>query len=204
MSEYCDIQAILTHPNKPMRKRLVTAYRRGSVAQEFVPLPGKLVRGDSQQHRIERELHWGTPEDFGQGDYSAAPVCRGNRIELQFETVKGPPLGVFIALRRLGFSVEAGYWEPSAGFCGYLRDDKFDESEIRCWNPACVRRHLDAALVKQFAIDDGRFHYEDKPCDHDGDSLSYSRGRSLEEYFAYLGNSVRANLTIWRALRCDA
>jgi hypothetical protein len=201
MPDYCDIRAVLVHPDKTMRDRLVSSYRRGRVAQEFLPLPAKLL-GDGEQQAIQRELHWGTPEDFGEGECSAAPVGSGDRIELEFETVKAPPLGVFIELLRLGFAIEADYWEPGMGFCGYLRDDRFDESRILCWNPKCIRGHLDAALVNRFEIDDGRFH-DGAACDHHEPSWSISQGRTLEQYFTDRARLLRGELTIWRALRCD-
>lgn len=199
MAEYCEIRGRFRHPVAAMRTRLVTSYRRCRVAQEFLPISKRYLHGE--RYGIRREIRWGTQEEFGQGEYAAAPVRRGDQVELHFETSNGAPLGVFIELRRLGFTVEADYWDPGSGFCGYLRDDTFDESRITCWNPACVRRHLDAAVVKLFGIDDGCF-FGGKACTHGSGSWSYSRGRTLEEYFANRSKLLKKNLKGWeRALR---
>ena len=198
MAEYCDIQARITHDDPKMRQRLIDAYRRCRVGQEFLPLAKRFLR--SERYCVRREIRWGTPEDFGQGEYSAAPVRHKDGIKFVFETVNRPPLGVFIELRRLGFAVEANYWEPSSGICGYLRGDRFDESAIRCWRPACIRRHLDRGLVKLFGMDDGRFHSQSAPCDHDGSPWNYSRGRTIEEYVVDRTKATQGLLVAWEKL----
>jgi hypothetical protein len=194
MPSCCDLWTVLTHPDKTMRDRLVSSYRRGGVAQEFLPVAKRYLHGEA--YARQREAEWGTEEDFGEGECSAAPVCHDDRIELHFETVNGPPLGVFVELRRLGFSVEADYRDPGSGFCGYPCGGRFDESRILCWNPACICRHLDPNLVKLFGIDDGHFH-DGKACSHGSESWSISRGRTLERYFCDRSKITRAHLKGW-------
>lgn len=194
MAEYCEIRGRFRHPEAAMRARLVNSYRRCGVAQEFLPLHRKYLRDEC--YGLRREVSWGTQQDFGQGEFAAAPVRRGDEVELHFETVNGPPLGVFVELRRLGFTIDAHYWDPGSGFCGSLSDDGFDESEIRCWSPACVRRHLDPTLVKVFDIDDGRFH-DGSACSHNAGSWSVSRGRTLEQYFSDRSKNTQPHVEGW-------
>ena len=71
MAEYCDIQARITHDDPKMRQRLIDAYRRCRVGQEFLPLAKRFLR--SERYCVRREIRWGTPEDFGQGLHRVAP-----------------------------------------------------------------------------------------------------------------------------------
>lgn len=190
MPDYCDNRAVIGHHDPEMLQRLVDAYCRCETAQEFLPIAEEFRYGD--EWHDYRESQWGTPEDFGEGVCSAAPVHRDGEVELTFQTVKSPPLRLFITLQYLGFAIDAKYWEPGQGFCGYLCGSNFEEFEILCLKPACVRRHLDPALVRAFAIDNGQFCRAGVQCTHGNEPWSCSLGMDIDEYVAFLG--IRQNI----------
>lgn len=197
MPNWCENILVIGHPDQKMQKRLVGAYKRGKLGQEFLPMPDEYLKdGRSCEWRF---TNWGTKCDFGQGTHGRQPVQRGGRVELRFDTAGSPPLELYLELRRLGFEIEASYYEPGAAFCGRVLNDDHRCFGIDCWNPACVRRFIDPDLVERFAMDDGSLHDEEgEPCDH-GDE-SWMETSSLEESVASRRSFLAMANAMWAAI----
>lgn len=164
MPNWCENVLVVKHNDEKMARRFVRAYKRGKLGQEFLPMPRECGEGDKWHDW--RIANWGTKWDFGQGDDGWAPVRRNDKIEVRFNTAWSPPLGLYLELRRLGFDVDASFYEPGAGVCGRVIGDEIRSFGIDCWNPACVRRFIDRDIVKSFSIDDGSMLDEEDTCGH--------------------------------------
>ena len=178
MPNWCENIVVIGHPDQKMQERLVGAYERGKLGQEFLPMPEEYHK-DARWYDW-RNANWGTKWDFGQGEHGCPPVHRDGRVELRFDTAWLPPFQFYLELRRLGFDIDVSYYEPGVGGCGRIVNDDHRCFGIDCWNPDCVRRFVDPDLVERFAIDEGSRHdEEDGPCAH-GDEQWFDTS-SLEE-----------------------
>lgn len=126
MPNWCENKLILTAPDQAAAERFVVAYNRGEVCNEFVPVsPG------DEDAELQAEL-WGTKWDFGADEYTrviaydpstSSPGSQGPwSVEAIFSTAWCPPIGLYEALVCLGYVVDAMFFEPGVGFCGYYRD----------------------------------------------------------------------------------
>jgi hypothetical protein len=152
MPNWCDNRVFLKHDDPKMLRRAQAAYRRGKFAQAFLPMPAGYLKDQKWVHW--RAYHWGTKWDFGEGDYGRPPAIRDDGIELRFDTAWAPPLPVYLELVRLGYAVDAAYYEPNTEGCGQILGRIYTAVGIDCWKPKCIRHHIDADLVKKFRIDD--------------------------------------------------
>lgn len=152
MPNWCDNIVFLKHDDPKMLRRALAAYRRGKFSQAFLPMPAGYLKGQKWVHW--RACHWGTKWDFGEGEYGRPPATRDDGVELRFDTAWGPPLPVYLELVRLGYGVDAAYYEPNTDSCGRVNGRTYTAVGIDCWKPKCIRRHIDADLVKKFRIDD--------------------------------------------------
>ncbi len=165
MPNWVDNILVIGHPDKEMQKRLLGAYRRGKLGQEFVPMPDEYLKDD--RWHDWRNVNWGTKWDMGEGQYGRPPGQRGDKLELRFDTAWSPPFALYLELHRLGFDIDASYYEANVAGCGRILNNDHRGFGIDCWNPVCVRRFIDPDLVERFAIDDsGHYDEEDDPCDH--------------------------------------
>ena len=76
---------------------------------------------------------WGTKWDFG-GDGGADVDDDGECLTISFDSAWSPPTGIYEALTKQGFVVEACYYESGMAFCGMYTseygDDCYDISNM--------------------------------------------------------------------------
>lgn len=164
MPNWCENVLVVGHADQKMLRRFVRGYKSGNLGQEFVPMPPEFEEGEKWYDW--RIMNWGTKWDFGQGDYGRPPVRRDSKVEVRFDTAWSPPLGFYFELRRLGFEIDASFYEPGVGVCGRVIGDEVRSFGIDCWDPACIRRFVDRDLVEGFSIDDGSMLDEEDTCEH--------------------------------------
>ena len=119
MPNWCSNQATI-HGTKEQILELAGAYERGSVIQNYLPVP------ESVEDKIKyRRNHWGTKWDFGKTEYTADEECDWQvdeegygLVHLRFDTAWSPPIGWYEALNVLDMTVEAYYYEPLMQFYG--------------------------------------------------------------------------------------
>lgn len=172
---WCDNILVLKHADQEMLRRAEAAYLRGKFAQAFLPMPAGYLK--NHESFGWRRYHWGTQVDLGVGDYGRPPASRDGGVELRFDTAWGPPLPLYLELARLGYSVEVAFYEPDSDACGRIDGLNFTAVAIPCWKRRCIRRHIDADLVKRFGID-ATARRERRKCTHG--ETSWSDTRHLE------------------------
>lgn len=166
MPNWCENILIVGHGDQKMLSRFRRGYESGDLGQEFLPMPAEYHK-DEKWHAW-RTTHWGTKWAFGQGDHGWPPVEVDGKVEVRFDTAWSAPFEFYLELRRLGYDINATFYEPGMCLCGGVLDDESRVFSIDCWNPTCVRRFIDRDLVELFAIDDGSLYDDEQGlCEHD-------------------------------------
>ena len=120
MPNWVDNILVIGHPDKEMQKRLLGAYRRGKLGQEFVPMPDEYLKDD--RWHDWRNVNWGTKWDVTPYEWDR----NGNSITLTFDSAWSPPVTLYETLTEEGWYVSAKYHEPGCVFIGKF-EDGFDE-----------------------------------------------------------------------------
>lgn len=113
MPNWCMNQLRIEHDDQAMIQRFEKAFNEERTCSEFLPKPSDIGEG-WWEWCVE---NWGTKWDFGGG--GSPPVrADGNKFVCTFETAWAPPIGLYKELDRLGYRVDATYFEPGIAFCG--------------------------------------------------------------------------------------
>jgi hypothetical protein len=136
----------LSHPDRTMIERAVTAFDAEHFLQEFIPCPQPLLETVSgwsndpeKQAKMEKQQqaniaqfghkdwydwcidNWGTKWDFGNGCDGLPEITQEGdlyTVNLSFDTAWSPPLRAYRKLEEQGFVIHALYDEESTTFCG--------------------------------------------------------------------------------------
>jgi hypothetical protein len=125
MPNWCLNKLTVEHEDGAMVDRFVNAYNAGKACNEFLPMPEGI--GDGWYDWCIN--NWGTKWDIGadvgteKEEWHGLKATRvGNQVTCSFDSAWAPPVGLYEELDKLGFSVDATYFEPGIGFCGIWHD----------------------------------------------------------------------------------
>jgi len=125
MPNWCLNNLTIEHEDGAMVDRFVNAYNAGKACNEFLPMPEGI--GDGWYDWCIN--NWGTKWDIGadvgteKEEWHGLKATRvGNQVTCSFDSAWAPPVGLYAELDKLGFSVDATYFEPGIGFCGIWHD----------------------------------------------------------------------------------
>jgi hypothetical protein len=121
MPNWCANNLTIEHEDSDMVDRFVKAYNEGNTCNEFIPKPENL--GDGWWDWCIN--NWGIKWDIGcENDqaHGLKPTRVGNQVTVTFDSAWAPPLGLYKELDKLGFMVNATYFEPGMAFCGIWHD----------------------------------------------------------------------------------
>jgi len=165
MPNWCNNTLTLTHTEPAMIERAKTAFLDGKLLNEFIPVPKELLNttagragdDDSYEQKLlvfKEELNlkhfgyknwydfcvneWGVKWDVNDGDIMTDSE---HSIKFAFMSPWGPPTQAYEKLSDLGFEIEATYYEPGMGFCGYW-DNSTDESYEITGDAEWVKEHI--------------------------------------------------------------
>lgn len=150
MPNWCNNNLTLEHDDPAMIQRAYDALERGEFLSEFCPVPqdlqitaGRLGDGD-EQRELERKTaenlakygygnwydycvaEWGTKWDVGgQGQSDIHPD--GNLLHTYFDSAWAPPVGAYEKLEKLGFRVNALFYESGMAFAGSYQEGFCEE-----------------------------------------------------------------------------
>lgn len=169
-------RAEIRHKDPAQLNRLLKAYARDGcgVGQEFLPPP---PNGNERTWRI---CNWGNKWDFGDGQNGNPATAVPGGVRLDFDTAWDPPLGIYLELLRQGFEGDALYWEPGNALCGRIEGSVVQDFEIRSRTISEIRKHVDAELIKEFAMEE---YYADEEDEEDDTDLSESSSEPWEAQF---------------------
>ena len=198
MPNYWNNLVTITHADPKLMKRFLQAYGRDKLGQEFLPMPDNFRRDGSAEKW--RSYHWGTNWDFGQQGLEKWPVRRDGIADVYFDSATDVPFAFYLELIRVGFQINVKFNCTDACVCGRLRGSEMDYYEIKCFRPACVRKHVDRELVKDFSLDDGVF--QDGPCTHKK-KASWVTTYDLAYYVSQVRIRDQARADFWRLTIVD-
>ncbi len=121
MPNWCANNLTIEHEDSGMVDRFVKAYNEGNTCNEFIPKPENL--GDGWFDWCVD--NWGTKWDIGcENDqaHGLKPTRVGNQVTVSFDSAWSPPIKLYEELDKLGFMVDATYFEPGMAYCGIWHD----------------------------------------------------------------------------------
>jgi len=125
MPNWCLNKLTVSHDDQAAMDRFVSAYNKGTVCNEFLPMPVDI--GDGWYDWCIN--NWGTKWDVGADEgtekeerYGLKATVVGNEASCSFDSAWSPPIGLYKELVLRGFRVIASYFEPGMGYCGIWKD----------------------------------------------------------------------------------
>jgi hypothetical protein len=118
MPNWCLNNLTVEHDDPAMVDRFEAAYNRGETCNEFIPKPKDI--GDGWFDWCVN--NWGTKWDIGGDSHGLKATRVGNQVSCTFDSAWSPPIGLYEELDRLGFMVDATYFEPGMAYCGIWHD----------------------------------------------------------------------------------
>lgn len=131
MPNWCLNKLTISHENRSKVMQFVRAYKEGKVCDHYLPVP----RTDDGELIIDQTHpdywydwcvnNWGTKWDIGSDNgevHGLNPTIVDNEATMSFDSAWSPPIGLYEELDRLGFMVDATYFEPGMGYCGIWHD----------------------------------------------------------------------------------
>lgn len=132
MPNWCYNTAKISHDNPEMIKRLVDASENDAILQEFIPCPKELLEQNSPapvdvaSENIKKYgasdwytwcvTNWGTKWDFSA---DSIDVFDDNKsVSISFDSAWGPPIEAYAKMAKMGFDIEALFYEPGMCFAG--------------------------------------------------------------------------------------
>lgn len=173
MPNWCLNMIMASHANPKKLQLLVDAYNADRMLDIMVPEPeyarDVTVAGQSDildvqdlaalgdaQMELEKSRYawrlgnWGCKWDVRRSKGDKDIAVEEGSATIWFHSPWLPPLRAYEILRDDGFSIQAYYFEPMTGFCGYADDHQQQYVDIleptREWIGANVPSHIDEAM----------------------------------------------------------
>jgi len=143
MPNWCDNNLYISHPDKKMMKKALTAWNKGKFLSTLVPEPdyktvkvkptfdSSHITGKPQPEFVNpdqawwdwRVQNWGTKWDIGWEDYQDKAELNGDHsMFVNFQSAWSPPTDAYAKLIEMGYSIKAYYFEGGCAFCGKWED----------------------------------------------------------------------------------
>lgn len=173
MPNWCLNMITATHANPKKLQLLVDAYNADRMLDIMVPEPEHerdvtvearsdtldvsdlAALGDAQMELEKsryawRMSNWGCKWDVRRSHGEPNASVEEGSATMRFHSPWQPPLRACEKLREEGFSIQAYYFEPMIGFCGYVDEKQEQHVDIlkttREWIMANVPSHVDEAM----------------------------------------------------------
>ena len=184
MPNWCNNNLVLEHDDPAMITRAYDALERGEFLSEFIPVPEDLqivagsVGDPVEQKELERKTaenvekygygnwydyccgEWGTKWDVGgQGQSDIHPD--GRMLHTSFDSAWSPPVNAYEKLEKLGFRVEAQFYEGGMAFAGTYSDGNCDELNLEGMTADEIEKDY-PDLDECFGISESMREYEEE------------------------------------------
>lgn len=116
MPNDCENKLRISHQDKNMIMRLINALNEEKFLEEFIPTPSEEVEKDWYNWRCE---NWGTKWDIYDMTFE---VIRDDTLYLSFYSAWSPPIEAYFTLIKMGFDINAWYYESGMCFCGIFKN----------------------------------------------------------------------------------
>ena len=181
MPNWCNNSVEIYHTDPAMIERVRTAFNKGALLQEFIPVPEDLhiVAGSvpveqeaahKAKEQANRDTHgyanwydfcvneWGTKWDIGADGNPAQDFPGG--LMLGFDSAWAPPVGAYEKLTAQGFRIRAMYYEPGMAFAGVWDNGDDDYYEYSSMDSKEIADTLPVELDEAFGISESAAEYE--------------------------------------------
>ena len=177
MPNWCSNTVRLTHEDPAMIIRARDALTNGTFFNEFVPVPKQLSETIASS-QTDEELTKTNIEKFGYASWYDFCVnewgtkwdteCHSvdiyedhpDTLEAVFDTAWAPPVPFYEKLERMGFQVEAKYYESGMGFAGMYSEGCDDYYELSGMSAEDVEQKIPEELDAEFGISDNMYEWE--------------------------------------------
>lgn len=156
MPNWCTNNVTLSHTDPNMISRAVKAVKSGNLLKEFISPP--------EDFDYENEWYswntdnWGVKWDVGD-ESSVDYYNEGNTtVTLYFDSAWCPPIEAYEKFEKLGFEIEAYYFEPGMSFCGKYNNGMDSYYDIHECNVDWINENIPDDIVDTLSIDS---YYED-------------------------------------------
>lgn len=160
MPNWCENSVTIRHKNQDKLKKLQEAMVNGKFLDSVIPVPEELKNeklssfggpDKDEKDALRRQMlekhgyeswydfcvdNWGTKWEVTVDD----PVLEDGELTASFSSAWSPPIGVYEELTKLGFDVDAKFYESGEGFAGtYTSED----DEMMIYNCDSMPEELD-------------------------------------------------------------
>jgi len=119
MPNWCLNKLKISHEDRSKVMEFVHAFKEGKACEHYLPMP------EGEDWYNWNIKNWGTKWDIGSDNgevHGLHPTIVDNEATMSFDSAWSPPIGLYEELDRLGFMVDASYFEPGIGYCGIWHD----------------------------------------------------------------------------------
>ena len=199
MPNWCNNYLELEHEDPAMIERVRTAFNKGALLQEFIPVPEDLhiVAGSvpveqeaahKAKEQANRDTHgyanwydfcvneWGTKWDIGADGNPAQDFPGG--LMLGFDSAWAPPVGAYEKLTAQGFRIRAMYYEPGMGFAGVWDNGDDDYYEYGGLDSKGIAETLPVELDEAFGISESVADWEAENAEEENIDIDLDGGVS--------------------------
>ena len=177
MPNWCNNTVRLTHKDPAMIIRARDALTEGRFFSEFVPVPKGLSESIASS-QTDEELtksniekygyvswydfcvnEWGTKWDT---DCHSVDIYdeHPDTLDAVFDTAWAPPIQFYEKIEKMGFQVEAKYYESGMCFAGIYTEGLDDYYELSGMSAAEVEQKIPEELDAEFGISDTMYQWE--------------------------------------------
>ena len=193
-------QLKLSHKDRAMIERAVTAFDAEHFLQEFIPCPQPLLEtvagwsnDPAEQAKMEQQQqaniaqfghkdwynwcidNWGTKWDFGNELDELPEITQEGElytVNLYFDTAWSPPIEGYRKLEEQGFVIHALYDEESTAFCGeYITGIGENTIDMKL-DSAWAEQNVPEHIDEAFGIVDRIREYEEEQAEEEADDES--------------------------------
>ena len=177
MPNWCNNTLRLTHEDPKMIARANDALARGEFFNEFVPVPKELFETAASSATDEKLTNanikkfgyaswydfcineWGTKWDT---DCHSVDIYdeHPDTLDAVFDTAWAPPIQFYEKIEKMGFQVEAKYYESGMCFAGIYTEGLDDYYELSGMSAAEVEQKIPEELDAEFGISDTMYQWE--------------------------------------------
>ena len=177
MPNWCNNTIRLVHENPAMIIRARDALLNGTFFNEFVPVPKELSETAESSATPTEVINanvekygygswydfcvneWGTKWDTEAHSVDVDPEYP-DTLEAVFDTAWAPPIQFYEKLERMGFQVEAKYYEPGMCFAGMYENGSDNYYDFSGSSASDVEQFIPEELDAEFGISDTMYEYE--------------------------------------------
>lgn len=177
MPNWCNNTVRLVHEDPKMIRRARAALEKGTFFNEFVPVPKGLSESiassatdeELTKSNIEKYGYaswydfcvneWGTKWDTECHSVDTDPEYP-DTLDAVFDTAWAPPIAFYEKLERMGFQVEAKYYEPGMCYAGMYADGTDDYYDLGGLSASDVEQSIPEELDAEFGISDSMYEWE--------------------------------------------